>query len=71
MQRRDFLSNALLVPALAAVGPDQAPQPDKTARGLKLGAVTYNIAKDWDLPTLIKNLTDAAFAAVELRTAAR
>lgn len=68
MQRRDFLSNALLVPALAAVGPDQAPQPDKTARGLKLGAVTYNIAKDWDLPTLIKNLTDAAFDAVELRT---
>ena len=68
MQRRDFLSNALLVPALAAVGPDQAPQPDKTARGLKLGAVTYNIAKDWDLPALIKNLTDAAFDAVELRT---
>src|SRR5436309_2950812 len=68
MQRRDFLSNALLVPALAAVGPDQAPQPDKTARGLKLGAVTYNIAKDWDLPVLIRNLTDAAFDAVELRT---
>ena len=68
MQRRDFLSNALLVPALAAVGPDQAPQPDKTARGLKLGAVTYNIAKDWDLPALIRNLTDAAFDAVELRT---
>ncbi|PYR57313.1 MAG: xylose isomerase [Acidobacteria bacterium] len=35
---------------------------------MKLGAVTYNIAKDWDLPTLIKNLTDAAFDAVELRT---
>jgi sugar phosphate isomerase/epimerase len=36
--------------------------------GLKLGTVTYNIAKDWDVPTIIKNLTDAGFDAVELRT---
>ena len=35
---------------------------------MKLGTVTYNIAKDWDLPTLIKNLTEAGFDAVELRT---
>ncbi len=36
--------------------------------GLKLGTVTYNIAKDWDVPTIIKNLTEAGFDAVELRT---
>jgi sugar phosphate isomerase/epimerase len=35
---------------------------------LKLGTVTYNIAKDWDVPALIKNLTEAQFDAVELRT---
>jgi sugar phosphate isomerase/epimerase len=35
---------------------------------LKLGTVTYNIAKDWDVPTLIANLTEAGIGAVELRT---
>ena len=33
-----------------------------------LGAVTYNVLKDWDLETLIKNLEAAGFEAVELRT---
>ena len=56
------------MPVLAAVDPQQ-PRPPAAARGgLKLGTVTYNIAKDWDLPTLIKNLSDAEFDAVELRT---
>ena len=35
---------------------------------MKLGIVTYNIAKDWDLPTIIKNCADARFQGVELRT---
>ncbi|MBL8232206.1 MAG: sugar phosphate isomerase/epimerase [Bryobacterales bacterium] len=33
-----------------------------------LGAVTYNILKDWDLETVITNLEQAGFEAVELRT---
>lgn len=33
-----------------------------------LGAVTYNILKDWDLDTLITKLEEAGFTAVELRT---
>ena len=33
-----------------------------------LGAVTYNIGKDWDVDTLITNLEKAGFEAVELRT---
>ena len=33
-----------------------------------LGAVTYNVLKDWDLETIIKNLETAGYAAVELRT---
>lgn len=69
MHRRDFLSNAVLLPALAAAAPDQTPPPRPAAsRGLRLGTVTYNIAKDWDIPSLIKHLTEAGFEAVELRT---
>lgn len=35
---------------------------------MKLGLVTYNIAKDWDVPTLIKNCAAAGFQGAELRT---
>jgi sugar phosphate isomerase/epimerase len=33
-----------------------------------LGAVTYNVLKDWDLETIVKQLEAARFEAVELRT---
>jgi sugar phosphate isomerase/epimerase len=35
---------------------------------MKLGAVTYNVLKDWDLETVITKLEQAGFEAVELRT---
>src|SRR5205085_615248 len=35
---------------------------------MKLGIVTYNIAKDWDVPAIIKNCTETKFQGVELRT---
>jgi len=35
---------------------------------MKLGSVTYNVLKDWDLETVIKKLEEAGFEAVELRT---
>jgi len=35
---------------------------------MKLGIVTYNIAKDWDVPTIIKNCAETKFQGVELRT---
>lgn len=35
---------------------------------MKLGLVTYNIAKDWDIDTIIKNCAETGFEAVELRT---
>jgi len=70
MNRRDFLSSVAVVPALAIRQTPVPPQPAMKPgpHGLKLGTVTYNIAKDWDVPTIIKNLTEAGFDAVELRT---
>ena len=35
---------------------------------MKLGLVTYNLARDWDIPTIIQNCTDTGFEGVELRT---
>ena len=35
---------------------------------MKLGIVTYNIGKDWDLDTLIANCEGTGFEGVELRT---
>lgn len=35
---------------------------------LRLGTVTYNLAKDWDIATIIRNCTEAKFEGVELRT---
>jgi sugar phosphate isomerase/epimerase len=71
MDRRDFLAAAIGVPALAGVVDGQrseAPTAPAGPKGLKLGTVTYLIAKDWDVPTIIRNLTEVGMDAVELRT---
>ena len=43
---------------------DAAPSPPP----FKLGLVTYNLAKDWDIDTIIKNCEETGFEGVELRT---
>lgn len=35
---------------------------------MKLGMVTYNMAPDWDLPTIIERLTNTGYQGVELRS---
>jgi sugar phosphate isomerase/epimerase len=35
---------------------------------MHLGLVTYNLAQDWDVPTIIRNCETARFQGVELRT---
>jgi sugar phosphate isomerase/epimerase len=35
---------------------------------MKLGLVTYNLAKDWDIPAIIQKCEATGFEAVELRT---
>lgn len=73
--RRTFLTAAAAATAATAVaGP--AARPDQPAgaspaarpRKFKLGTVTYNIAKDWDLPTLLKVCQTVGLSAVECRT---
>ena len=35
---------------------------------MKLGLVSYNVARDWDLPTVLKNCAAAGIAGFEART---
>ena len=35
---------------------------------MRLGTVTYNLAKDWDIATILKNCEETKFEGVELRT---
>jgi len=63
--RRDFLAACGALAVIGAVAPKTfIVRPSK----MKLGTVTYNIAKDWDIETIIKNCEEAKFEGVELRT---
>lgn len=78
LQRRRFLSLAAgttatlpflstgLSPAHAATASTPSFLTGKPK--MKLGTVTYNLAKDWDVETLIKNCELAGFEGAELRT---
>ncbi|MBI1872563.1 MAG: sugar phosphate isomerase/epimerase [Acidobacteria bacterium] len=69
--RRDFLATTALLPTLPldSFNPQQAARSRR--RGPKIGTVTYNIAKDWDIEAIIKNLTEVGMEGVELRTTHR
>jgi hypothetical protein len=68
LSRRLFLQKSLTAGiGLAALNHFSACSGRRT-RGMKLGLVTYQWAKDWDLPTLITNCEKTGFQAVELRT---
>lgn len=54
--------SALSTKTLAAA----EPKPAKTR--MRLGTVTYDLAKDWDIETIIKNCEATKFEGVELRT---
>ena len=67
--RREFLGAAAALPALSLdVTSAQQKPAASPRRGPKIGTVTYNIAKDWDVDTIIKNLTAVGMDGVELRT---
>jgi sugar phosphate isomerase/epimerase len=69
VSRRHFLealAAGITLPSLAS----GVPNSDAAfgAGPFKLGTVTYNLAKDWDIATIIKNCEATGFEAVELRT---
>lgn len=63
LSRRSFLAGAAGTVALAP----HLRAADEAAK-FKLGIVTYNVPKDWDLPTLLKVCKEVGIAAVECRT---
>ncbi|MEY3282720.1 MAG: sugar phosphate isomerase/epimerase family protein [Acidobacteriota bacterium] len=84
--RRDFLQSAITATGFLALGghetnalprssasrpTDQPIAESTTGPAAKLGLVTYNLAKDWDIPTIIRNCEQTGFEAVELRTTHR
>jgi len=76
MKRRNFIktaamtTTAAIVPIAAQSAVDQ--QKSKpfvlNTKPLKIGIMTYTIAKDWSIDTIIKNLTETGYQSVELRT---
>jgi sugar phosphate isomerase/epimerase len=73
--RRSFLKTAAMLTAASTAGLRSATAADAAPRNfitrppqMKLGTVTYNLAQDWDIATLIKNCEAAGFEGVELRT---
>ena len=72
LTRRGFLKTGAALPALgatlAAGSTFAVPAAAQTTGRLKLGLVTYNLAKAWDIETIIKNCTEAKFEGVELRS---
>ncbi|MBY0455916.1 MAG: sugar phosphate isomerase/epimerase [Gemmataceae bacterium] len=63
LSRRSFLAAS----ATLAAGTLPAVARDETAK-FKLGLVTYNVPKNWDLPTILKVCKEVGIAAVECRT---
>ncbi len=75
--RRNFLQTGLAAAGALSIAGTVEPNsvsaqkivnPALGGGGFKLGLVTYNLAKDWDIPTIIKNCEATGFEAVELRT---
>jgi len=72
--RRTFLRaaglglGALGLAGQAALAAEKSPASFARPSRIRLGLVTYNLAKDWDIPTIIRNCQEAKFEGVELRT---
>lgn len=68
LSRRIFLQRSILAGiGLSMIDPLSVLASAKKS-GMKLGLVTYQWAKDWDLPTLIANCEKTGYLGIELRT---
>ena len=63
LTRRDVVRLGLASAGALALG-----ESARAAGGFHLGLVTYNVAKDWDLDTLLRNVREAGLEGVEFRT---
>lgn len=54
--------------ATLGLTPQRSQAEEASPTPLHLGLMTYNLARDWDLDTVIKNCTETGFEHVELRT---
>jgi len=69
--RRNMLKSSVAVAAtsvLASSRPSSAQAAGQPGKPLRLGLMSYTLAKDWDIETIIKNCTETKFEHVELRT---
>ena len=75
--RRKFLktaaisATAMMVPVYARPSANEMKQNKAITLNqnpLKIGLMTYNLGKDWDIETIIKNCAEAEWKSVELRT---
>ena len=70
ISRRNFAKStaAISLAPLAFCSKNSSPEQSNKKGKLYLGVMSYTLAKDWDIETVIKNLTEAQFDCVELRT---
>jgi len=72
--RRTFIqtaavsASAVMLPELASAKKAKVNEISLNKNPLKLGLMSYTTAKDWDIDTIIKNLTETKFEHIELRT---
>ena len=69
--RREFVGAAagvVISSSLVAKGRTAEPPRKKIPSRMRLGLVTYNWGRSWDLPTVISNCEKAKFEGVELRS---
>jgi sugar phosphate isomerase/epimerase len=67
LTRRGFLESSAGL-AAASLAPSLLQAAPEKAFGPKLGLVTYNWGKDWDVPTVIESCEATGFGGVELRS---
>ncbi len=67
LSRRELLS-ALSLAALPLRWEERPLEAGDKAPKFQVGLVTYNVARDWNLATIIKHCHDAKYGGVELRT---
>jgi sugar phosphate isomerase/epimerase len=72
--RRRFIQTALIGTAAMATGIPKIsaaasrPGAEEAMPPLKLGLMTYNLGRDWDIETIIKNCSETGWVHAELRT---